>query len=69
MSKMEICVYVCPDECIVSECCEFGGIGMKMVICLYLCSDECTMNDCCKMWFQFGRKWPFVFKCVPMKAL
>ena len=45
--KMAICVYLCSDECIVSDCCKFGGTGMMMSICVYLCSDECIVSDCC----------------------
>ena len=51
--KMSICVYLCCDECNVSDCCKFGAIGMKMSICVYLCSDECIVIDCCKFYWDW----------------
>ena len=52
---MSICVYLCSDEFIVSDCFKFGGIGMKMAICVYLCSDECIASDCASDCCKFGR--------------
>ena len=49
--KMAIWVYLCSDECIVSDCCKFGGIGMKIaicvyVICVYVSCDEFIVSVC-----------------------